>query len=131
MVNKFYRQYMLLRDTLDTVEGQLVTWDVWRNIYTSKPMVSGFDDSEETFAKDRVENRDDWFEPIGTPVPFYDKYPDDINDHFYFGELRHNQMCRFCTEAQSILESDEFKDEVSGVLKRLYEKKLAQDDEIK
>ena len=116
----FYRKYRLLKDTPSTEEGTHLVWDIWREFYTSKWQSSGIDYTEEIFTKNKVENSPEWFAPYGKPEPFYDKFPDDLSEHFYFGELRHNKMCRFCTVAQSVIDSGEFKDGVTEVFKKLY-----------
>ena len=54
----------------------------------------------------------------------YDMFPKDLSEHFYFGELRHNSMCKFCTEAQDIIQSEEYKDKVKEILKQLYNEKI-------
>jgi hypothetical protein len=120
----FYQQYTLLKDTPMTCAGTTIKWDLWRSVYTSKYEVTGTNPKEELFTKEQVENLNEWFQPIGDPSPFYDKFPDNLSEHMYFGELRHNQMCRFCTIAQDILNSDEYETEVTKIFKRLYEDKL-------
>ena len=120
----FYRKYVLLKDTPRTHAGTVLKWDLWRELYTTELMVTGVSETEETFTRKEVEWKKDWFKPLGEPEPFYDPFPENLKEHFYFGELRHNKMCRFCTVAQCIIESEEFEKQVTEVLRKLYNDKI-------
>jgi hypothetical protein len=120
----FHRQYTLLKGTPSTPAGTSIKWDLWRETYTSKLEVSRRDPTEELFSKAKVESLPEWFAPASDPTPFYDKFPDDLSEHMYFGELRHNKMCRFCTVAEEIIESDEYIAEVTKIFERLYNDRL-------
>lgn len=123
----FYRKFQLLKNTPTTNSGTIFHWDLWRELYTSKhSLLCDHDGVEETFKKEDIEKLQKWFRPVGDPSPFYRRFPDDLSEHFYFGELLHNQMCRFCTIAQDVIDSDEFRVEVTAALRRLYEAKLNQ-----
>jgi tRNA U34 5-methylaminomethyl-2-thiouridine-forming methyltransferase MnmC len=124
VIRTFYKHYILRKDTPSTRAGAEIKWDLWREIYTSKRQVSGIDKTEETFTISQVEGQPEWFKPTGDEFPFYEKFPDDFEKHFDFGELRHNKMCRFCSVAESIYDSEEFKLEVTAVFKRLYEARI-------
>lgn len=124
METKFYRKYKVLKDTIYTNAGATIVWDLWRELYTSDLQVSTPSTKEETFTKFVVEKNVEWFEPIGKQELFYDKFPKDLNEHFYFGELRHNKMCKFCTIAQSVLDSEEYEKQVKAIFKKLYDLKI-------
>ena len=120
----FYNRYVVIKDTPYTDSGTIIKWDLWRDNYTTNLRVSGFDENAEVFTKEFVESKPEWFEPIGSPRNFYDVFPDDIDEHYYFGELKHNKMCSFCTVAQSVIESKEYQSKVTAIFKNLYENKI-------
>ena len=121
---EFYNRYTLLKDTPYTKSGVIVKWDLWRDNYTTRLLVSGLDENAEVFSKKFVESKLEWFEPIGSPSDYYYKFPDDIDEHYYFGELRHNKICRFCTVAQEIIDSKEYQSKVTAIFRNLYENKI-------
>jgi len=124
--NMFFKTYKLLKDTPETPTGTLLKWDLWREIYSTDLQVSGISKTEETFTRQQVEEKREWFEPLGEAVPFFASFPENFDEHFYFGELRHNQMCRFCTVAHDILSSKEYRKQVTIIFKSLYEKRIVE-----
>lgn len=122
---KIYKQYKLLKDTPELPMGTLLHWDLWQEIYTELTYIGLRDKPKVKYKKDFLDSNPDWFEPIGEAEELYKKFPDDFSEeHFYFGELRHNKICRFCYDAQEILESKEFRKRVTEVFKELYIEKL-------
>lgn len=122
--DKFYYRYKILHPTPKTRASTEVIWDEWREVYTTNKLASDIDPYAETFSRTVVELTPSWFEPIGEAKPYYDKFPDDLSEHFYFGELRHNKMCRFCTVADAVIESEEYKTGVTELFKKLYNAKI-------
>jgi hypothetical protein len=114
----FVKRYRLLLATPRTKAETVLVWNPYLEQYRD-----GRDG--EAFEIELVESRPEWFEPMDAPVPFYSAFPDgQLANHIYFGELRHNQACRFCHVVGPILDSEEFQQEVEVVLKRLYEAKI-------
>lgn len=121
---KIYKQYKLLKDTPELKAGAILYWDLWIEGYTELSYIGMNNKPLANYKKDFLDSNPDWFQPIGEAKELYQKFPDDFRDHFYFGELRHNKICRFCHDAQEILESKEFKKGVTDLMKTLYEQKL-------
>ena len=121
---KIYKKYTLLKDTPELKSGTVLYWDLWDERYTElsytgnyKPVVS--------YKIEFIKSKPEWFLPVGKPVELYQPFPKVFEEeHFYFGKLRHNKMCRFCYDAGSILTSKEFKESVTKIFKELYEKKI-------
>ena len=122
---KIYQKYKLIKDLPEAKAGTILHWDLWGERYTELSYIGIGVVPELIYKADFLKNHTEWFEPIGKEEELYVKFPDDFaEDHFYFGELRHNKMCRFCFDAQEILASKEFETKVTGVFKELYDKKL-------
>lgn len=121
---KIYKKYKLKKDLPELRAGEYLFWDLWDERYTElsyigsrKPLLN----YNIAFIKASPE----WFEPVGDEEELYVKFPKDFAEkHYYFGELRHNKMCRFCFDAREILDNEEFRAEVTKVFKGLYDKKL-------
>ena len=122
---KLYKKYKLLKDLPNFKVGTILYWDLWREIYTEFFYIGSNDNPKIKYKIDFLKDNPSWFEPIGEAKELYKKFPDNFaKEHFYFGELRHNKICRFCYDAQSILESKEFENEVTKLFKKSYNKKI-------
>lgn len=122
---KIYKKYKLLQDLPELSKGTLIHWDLWREIYTELTYIGMNDVPKVTYKKEFLDSHPNWFEPVGDSEELYKKFPDDFGEeHFYFGELRHNKMCRFCNDAQDILQSDDFRNGVTELFRKLYNEKL-------
>lgn len=119
-----YKKYKLKKDLPDLPAGTILYWDLWEERYTELVYV-GRSKPRANFTKEYLDQHLEWFEPIGKTESLQVKFPADFStEHFYFGELRHNKMCRFCFDAQSVLDSKEYKLAVTKVFRELYEKKI-------
>ena len=122
---KIFKEYKLLKDLPEINSGTILHWDLWQERYTELEYILGNDVPKVSYTKDFLDSKPEWFEPVGEAKELYQKFPDDFAiEHFYFGELKHNKMCRFCYDAQSILESKEFRDGVTKLFKNLYDSKI-------
>lgn len=123
---KIYDKFELLNDTPECSKGTILYWDLWDERYTELSYI-GSTEPKVSYKLQFLLDHKDWFKPIGKEKELYEKFPDDFQrEHFYFGELRHNKMCRFCHDAQDILSSKEYEKEITEVFKKLYNKKLKQ-----
>jgi hypothetical protein len=122
---KIYKEYQLIKDLPELTTGTILYWDLWQERYTDLSYIGVNDKPKVSYKKEFLDDHPEWFKPLGEPKELYEKFPDDFaEEHFYFGELRHNKMCRFCNDAQDILESKELKEQITNVFKKLYEIKL-------
>ena len=121
---KIYKKYQLLADLPELSKGTILYWDLWEERYTELSYI-GSTKPKVSYKKEFLDTHSKWFQPMGKEEELYHKFPDNFaKEHFYFGELRHNKMCRFCYDAQSILSSKEFESGVTELFKKLYEEKL-------
>lgn len=122
---KIYDKYTLKKDLPDFPAGTVLHWDLWTEKYTELSYIGLSDEPKLKYRVEYVQEHPEWFEPVGTAKELYQAFPKDFaKEHFYFGELRHNKMCRFCHDAQEILASDEFQERATAIFKELYEEKL-------
>ena len=128
---KIFKEYKLIQDLPEIKSGTILHWDYWEERYTELTYIGMNNKPKINYKKDFLDNHPEWFLPVGKAKELYQKFPDDFgsdgdNGHFYFGELRHNKMCRFCWDAHDILSSKEFEKEVTDIFRKLYEKKIKQ-----
>lgn len=122
---KIYKEYILLKDLPELPKDTILHWDLWQERYTELSYIGIDEKPKVSYKKEFLEAHTEWFKPLGKEKELYERFPNDFRkEHFYFGELRHNKMCRFCWDAQEILGSKEFEEEVTSLFKRLYDKKL-------
>jgi hypothetical protein len=122
---RVYAKYKLLKDLPELKAGTILHWDLWQERYTELSYIPRNVKTKLSYDNEFIVNHKEWFEPIGEARELYEAFPEDFTEeHFYFGELRHNKMCRFCYDAHSILDSKEFQNQVTEIFKNMYEKKI-------
>jgi len=122
---KIYKKYELLADLPEISKGTILYWDLWQERYTELNYIGLNDKPKINYKKEFLDSHLEWFKPLGKAEELYQKFPDDFaKEHFYFGELRHNKMCRFCFDAQEVFNSKEFINGVTELFKKLYEEKI-------
>lgn len=114
-MRKYYKEYLLLKDTIYSESGEVFKWSCWTQKYEC---------GEEKVTIEKIESLPQFFKPLGEQYELYKEFPEDLREHFYFGGLRHNQMCSFCAQAQEIIDSKEYEEEVTKLFKKLYDRKI-------
>jgi hypothetical protein len=130
-MKKFYKEYLLLKDTPELKAGQTVKWNPWKERFTDIGDWAGLNPPPEkvSYTLELIESKPQWFDGVGEQRDYYPPFPNKKDfyeyegcGHHYVGlELGHNQMCRFCTVMGRVDFEQEAKDAMYELAKKKYE----------
>lgn len=135
MAKKYYYQYKLLKDTPSFGAGWPLKWDgTRRKYYFPKVSSWGFDKGEpdisldyngQSFSLEEVENKPDWFEPIGKPKRYIPAFPSPtaLEEYVYLRfENRLVDGVDECRALSDLWNDDNFQKNLYKFVKTEYEK---------
>lgn len=131
---QYYKRYTLLKDTPSFKSGWPIKWDGSRRRYFfSKPKTWGYNKGEpdiyldyngQSFTREEIESKPEWFKPEGEPTDFVPPFPKrgDLDEYVHLTfETRLVDDVDICRALNDLFDDKEFQESLYDWVKYKYE----------